>query len=308
MPAGASIRKFRWSDLKQWSSLFSILQVASPSDSPPDLNFTRRFLSQPGCDPENDCFVVEADDSLVGYMLLDHELAIGRAIASGGVTPSHRGTGIGRDLLSKAVERAQQLHVNILHIQAGEGSEKARHLLETSGFHTVREYWMLELDVSKWSTYQIPPRFTLHTFNTNKDETALTDLQNTSFSGAWGFCKNTVEQITARVLLRPWEADGILMLLKDNVPVAYNWTTRETPKAGAPGKIAMTGVHPVHRSQGLGRIILLAGIDHLKQSGASRVELEVDSMNALATNLYQSVGFQRVGRTLWYEMQIATRE
>ena len=306
MPAGATIREFLWSDLEQWSSLFTVLHVASPSAGTPDLEFTRRFLSQPGCEPERNCFVAETQGSLVGYVLLAPELPIGRAVSSGGVMPSYRVAGIGRSLLSKAIERARQLRVDVLHVQAGEDSAGARHLLETSGFRLVREYWKLRWEGGEAPVYNLPSHFGLRSFSAGSDEALLTELQNDSFAGTWGFCPNTVEQIAARVGLRPWDAEGILIAQKGTVPAAYNWTTRERADPTATGRIAMTAVHPSYRSQGLGRAILLAGIEYLKRSGASKVELEVDAENSLARDLYLSVGFHSVGRTLWYEMRFAT--
>ena len=305
MPAGATIRQFRWSDLARWSLLFSQLQAANPSDGPPDLEFARRYLSQPGCEPELNCYVAESDGLLVGYTLLAPELPIGRAVASGGVMPLHRGAGAGRGLLRKAVERARQLRVDVLHVQADESSEDEGHLLERLGFRAVREYWSLSWTGNEAPVFEVPPRFGLRAFQADRDEAVLTHLQNASFEGTWGFCPNTVEQIAARVSLRPWEAEGVLLLLDDRIPAAYNWTSRCSVEPGATGRISMTGVHPSYRGRGLGRTVLLAGIERLKRLGAGPIRLEVDSENTPAMKLYQSSGFQRVGRALWYELRFA---
>jgi mycothiol synthase len=66
----------------------------------------------------------------------------------------------------------------------------------------------------------------------------------------------------------------------------------------------MLGVRPGHRSRGLGRKLLLAGLRQLKDRGREVVEITVDSQNVAAVELYRSLGFQVVEDTLWYEMLI----
>ena len=63
----------------------------------------------------------------------------------------------------------------------------------------------------------------------------------------------------------------------------------------------MTGVHPSYRGRGLGRGIVLAGMEHLRAEGAGRIELEVDAGNVPARELYLSIGFRKIAESLWYE-------
>jgi ribosomal-protein-alanine N-acetyltransferase len=50
------------------------------------------------------------------------------------------------------------------------------------------------------------------------------------------------------------------------------------------------------RGQGLGRHLLLRLLDIIRWSGAERVFLEVRPSNPMAKQLYESVGFQQIGR------------
>jgi ribosomal-protein-alanine N-acetyltransferase len=59
-------------------------------------------------------------------------------------------------------------------------------------------------------------------------------------------------------------------------------------------------VHPSVRRSGLARDLLRAVIDHARQSGCTRVELEVAASNESALALYRVHGFELVGRRRGY--------
>lgn len=58
------------------------------------------------------------------------------------------------------------------------------------------------------------------------------------------------------------------------------------------GHVMNLAVDPPHRSRGLGKEILQAGLDYLGRLGAGRVELEVRVQNKEAICLYRKFGFQ----------------
>ena len=72
----------------------------------------------------------------------------------------------------------------------------------------------------------------------------------------------------------------------------------------AVGWVAMTGVHPNYRGLRLGRAVVLAGMHYLISRNVSQIELEVDSENVPATNLYESIGFKKVDQTYWYQKDL----
>ena len=53
----------------------------------------------------------------------------------------------------------------------------------------------------------------------------------------------------------------------------------------------------------MGRVTLLASMRKLLNGGAKRIELEVDSENPPARELYISVGFRKVSGMTWFEHQ-----
>ena len=61
------------------------------------------------------------------------------------------------------------------------------------------------------------------------------------------------------------------------------------------GHITNVAVHPDFRGRGVGRMLMQAAMDLAKISGGIRVTLEVRVSNTVAQNLYDSLGFRRVG-------------
>ena len=301
MVSSARIRRFLWQDLEQFTLLFNEVNGISNTEKAYDADFMLQFLSQPSCQPEENCFLAESGSSLVGFALIHPELPVGRAVASGGVMRSHRGRGIGRRLVKSAIQHARALDAAVLHVQALSSSADARHILDSEGFRPVRTYWQLRWEGDEVPPMGLPPGFSLRPFVLDRDEAALTQLQNAAFGDAWGFCPNTVEEISARVRLRRSEPEGIIFVLDGDRPSGYNWTMRSSNRAGSIGWIAMTGVHPDYRSRGVGRAVVVTGMEYLKAKGVDGIELEVDSSNRHATELYLDLGFKKVNEAVWYE-------
>jgi mycothiol synthase len=67
----------------------------------------------------------------------------------------------------------------------------------------------------------------------------------------------------------------------------------------------MLGTDPEHQGKGIGRTLLLAGLNLLHRRGLQVAELTVDSENTTACSLYESLGFQVQARSIWYEKIIS---
>ena len=303
---GVALRGFRWQDLDSLTSLHNEVSGVSGSDRALSSVEMRELLSQPSCDPEKDCIVAVSEDAPVGFAIVARELRIGRTVANGGVLKDRRREGIGRSLLTRVTAYVSTLDAKVLHIEAPDDSVGAKHLLESEGFRPVRRYCKMRWDGASVPAVDVPEGFSLRAFRYRSDEQALTELQNSTFNGSWGFCPNTVEEISARARFRRCHPDGIILVTGEGRLAGYNWTTRTRSGDGATGWIAMTGVHPDFRSRGLGRTVVIAGMAHLKENGVDSIELEVDSQNAPATTLYRRLGFRTVGQGIWYEKSLNT--
>ena len=295
------IRSFKWSDVDALTRMLNDIGGLNGSAKAFDAAATRAMLSVPGADPERHCFIAEDDGEPLGYTLVSYEPPISRTVASGGVLQTHRRRGIGRALLRQAVEHAASLGVRALHVEARARDAEANRLLASEGLQVVKSYWQMRWQCDSVPDIALPPGFAVRPLVAMQDEQALTDLQNTSFGENWGFSPNTVEQIAARVRQNKGGPECILFITEHGEPAAYNWTMFLDEGAVSSGAISMTGVHPRYRGRGIGRAVVTAGIAYLVERGASRVELEVDSDNAPARELYLNLGFRKISKTVWYE-------
>ncbi|MDA0769516.1 MAG: hypothetical protein BZY79_03815 [SAR202 cluster bacterium Casp-Chloro-G4] len=307
MEPGLQVRNFRWTDVESVTAVFNDINNLGDTEKAFDADFMLQFLSQPDVDPLERCFVAETDDLVVGFVLISYEAPIGRAVASGGVLGDYRKQGIGRELLNKAVSQAESLKVEVLHVEVSSQGDAAKRVLETEGFHMTKGYWQMQWLGDVRPSPSLPDGYSIRPFEIGKDEETLTQLQNVAFGENWGFSPNTVDQISARVRLDRMTPDGILFITDNGQPAAYNWTMISASESKATGFISMTGVHPDYRGKGLGRAIVAAGMQYLKAQGVDSIELEVDSENTPARELYLKLGFKKVHETLWYEKKFPTR-
>ena len=299
------IRGFDWSDAAGLARAHNEIGGVSGAAKAHDAESMRRMLEQPGCDPERHCFIAELGGAMAGYALVAYERPIARAVALGGALPNMRGKGIGRALVRKAVEHSAALGVDALHVEAGERNDALQRLLASEGFEIVKQYWQMRWQGDSAPSVRLPSGFAARSLQRGEDEAALTFLQNTAFGENWGFSPNTVEQISARVEQNIGGPESILFITDEGKPAAYNWTMFSVDGANPSGVISMTGVHPNYRGRGLGRAVVAAGIAYLVDRGAAHVDLEVDSDNTPARELYLKLGFRRVSKTIWYEKRFA---
>ena len=216
----------------------------------------------------------------------------------------HRSSGIGRSLLGRISDHVENLGVAVFHIQASLDSQHARRMLESEGFVHVKDYWQMRWEDGTLPAISLPNGYGLRTFELDQDEAELTSIQNAAFGEHWGFNPNTVEEIAARVRMNSTDPDGIIFISNGGSLAGFNWTLRNENGNGSVGFVAMTGIHPNYRGKGLGTAVVVTGMEYLRKQGVDSIELEVDSTNTPAVELYRKLGFKPVHHTVWYEKQI----
>ena len=305
MTSPITVRPFTWDDLSSWTKLYNAAYGTADTGLELDRASMRCLLSQPGLDPERDCFIAHDSGSDVGLAIEWPELPVRRAVIELGVPDSASAQATAPALIEASVARAQQLAVTVVHIQVESNNEPMKLLLREFGFHPVRRYATMRWQRDSLEQPTLPPGFTLRTFRADRDIRALTDIQNAAFGDSWGFSPNTAEQIESRVAARSTTPEGIIFVMHGRDVAAYNWTVRPAGPGGVLGRIAMTGVHPDYQGRGLSRPTVLAGMQWLNSQGVSTIELEMDSSNLSAARVYESLGFERVSSTVWYELEVS---
>jgi mycothiol synthase len=265
-------------------------------------------LSQSGLSSKDNLFIAEKEGEIAGYAEVKPELNIGRAVLRWLVHPCRRRGELTERLVNRAVERTRELGITILHTNIFQDSMTVERFLTRMGFTFVRRFLELKLDLSEMvfpEISKIAPRCrSLHP----NEEGKLTQLQNRSFAGTWGFNPNTTEEINYRINLPNSSPNDIFLIFDADIPVGYCWTRiyfwkKKTPDEGT-GRIYMLGVDPDYRGRGLGKQLLLVGLSYLKSRSLQVAVLTVDSENEVAFVLYKSVGFKHWKSSLWYEKRL----
>lgn len=115
------------------------------------------------------------------------------------------------------------------------------------------------------------------------DAPAMARLERRCFTDPWS------EPSFREVLAMPW---GFALVGESEGHVVAYIIGRE---AAGTGEVLNLAVAPELRRQGIGRMLLRAGLAAFAARGAEEVFLEVRQSNAAAQQLYQELGFQAVG-------------
>jgi hypothetical protein len=117
-------------------------------------------------------------------------------------------------------------------------------------------------------------------------------------------CRNLMSEIVQRATFVPEATWLIACRLADGVYEDCG-TIQGLIQAGHWGAIQNVGVAIEHRGKGLGRALVLKSLFGFRQSGVTRVYLEVTARNAVAVSLYRAVGF-RLARTTYKAVEKPT--
>lgn len=135
------------------------------------------------------------------------------------------------------------------------------------------------------------PSIVTRPFRIGRDEERWLDVNNRAFAdhpeqGGW-----SLEALLRREA-EPWfDPDGFLVFEDQGALVGSCWTKVHADEEEPLGEIYVISVDERHQGRGIGRQLLLAGLDLLAKRGLPVAMLYVDSENAHALSLYRAVGF-----------------
>ena len=232
----------------------------------------------------------EADGGdLVGYAQLSrgHE-TWGLEVV---VRPDHRKPDdeVGVSLLAAAVEEVGREGGGHLHLWVPKPTAHSDQMAETCGLRRGRDLYQMRLALpAPGDRRAVPTR----PFRPGVDEEWWLTVNNRAFAshpeqGGW-----TLDTITEREAEAWFDPAGLLLHERDGRLAASCWTKVHRNTEPPLGEIYVISVDPDFQGLGLGRDLVLAGLDHLAEQGLTMGMLYVDADNTAAVHLYRSLGFE----------------
>jgi len=304
--AEITVRNYQPADFREYVLLQAQVEKAEPMGRCVLSQLIAEQLRRPNHSPKRDLFVAEVGNVIVAHMDIEAELAIDRVVLDCAVHPEHRRKGLATKLLNHAMNRIKELGVKVVHVNIRQDNVVAVMTLTKLGFNLIRQFLELRLDVGDAGDPDIHRDVEWRCLQAGQ-EGELTKLQNRAFADTWGYNPNTVETIIFRINQSTCSRRDIVLAYDQDEAVGCCWTGisyEEGIPSVRKGRIHMLGVEPNQRGRGIGRELMLVGLTRLRERGLRVAELTVDSQNAAACALYESLGFEVEARTLWYEKPV----
>ncbi|MDD4876025.1 MAG: GNAT family N-acetyltransferase [Dehalococcoidales bacterium] len=298
------IRNYQPADFNKFILLQIEAEKLEPTGRCLSLQAISEQLNRPNHCPIMDLFVAEANNKIIGYLDITHEIIIGRVIFDCWVHPAYRNRGIATRLFKCAFNRAKNLQSKVAHVFTTEDNDINKRMLCKMDYEPIRHFLTLRVRISDINFSEIAQvNIECHHLQRGEEE-KLTQIQNLTFAEHWGYNPNTVEDINYQIYSSTNSPDNIMVIRGNDKFIGYCWTKiacEGSTFSKIKGLIFMLGVNPNYRERGIGKRILLLALAHLKSKNLHFAELTMDSENKKAGILYHNVGFKVCARNLWYE-------
>ena len=205
----------------------------------------------------------------------------------------------GHLLLDELVVAARRAGARTVRVAAQPSGPGARAAAEGSGFTCTRQLLELRrsLPLDEGATVPVRP------FRPGRDDAAWLSVNNRAFAwhpeqGGWDADR------LRRELAQPWvDLDGFVVHETDGHLDAFCWTKVHPADADGPerGEIYVVAADPDAQGRGLGRQLVLAGLDRLADAGVGTATLWVEDDNVPALALYERLGFTEHTRAQIFE-------
>jgi mycothiol synthase len=213
------------------------------------------------------------------------------------VDPHHRvpGNEIGRDLVRAAVELIASEGGGHVHMWVNQPRPHHDRIAAAAGLKPGRVLYQMRRPLPVEDSLRAGgPAITTRAFGVGSDEEAWLEVNNRAFrwhpeQGGWDLA--TIKQREAE----PWfDAEGFLLHVDGSDRIdGFCWTKIHADDEPPLGEIYVIAVDPeaAERRPGLGKSLVIAGLDHLYGKGLRTGMLYVDAGNAKAVKLYIDLGF-----------------
>jgi mycothiol synthase len=300
--------------VKTSSAIRSVISAATREDGRSPLNeATLLALQHHGL--EGRALWVARDDAgeVVGFALADTDPDAAGALdpRQAGpvevnlvVAPGSRRAGVGRALAQEVLENLADLPVAAW--SHGNHPAAAR-LASALGFERVRDLWVMRRPLSPEHPLPPVPReggVVVRPFRPGQDEEAFLALNAEAFAGHPEQGSMTRADLDQRMAEAWFDPAGFFLAEDADAPrgeatqavespslLGFHWTKVHLDEDPPVGEVYVVGVSPAAQGRGLGKILTLTGLHHLRERGLAEVILYVEADNAPAIAVYEGLGF-----------------
>jgi len=206
------------------------------------------------------------------------------------VRPDHRtpGTEVGTSLLAAAVREIRRQGGGHVHLWVPKPTAHSDAMAESCGLTRGRDLYQMRRPLPvEDARATVPTR----PFEPGVDEAAWLEVNNRAFAshpeqGGW-----TLDTMFEREAEAWFDPGGFLLHERDGRLAASCWTKVHHDTQPPLGEIYVISVDPDFQGLGLGKQLVLAGLEHLFSLGLTVGMLYVDADNETAVRLYRALGF-----------------
>lgn len=218
------------------------------------------------------------------------------------VRPEARGRGLGSSLLESAL--AGLPGGTPLEAWSHGDHPAAAALARSHGFDRVRELWVMRRPLGSapgdLPALRVPEGVTVRGYRPGSaDAEEVLRVNAAAFAHHPEQGSMDAANLAER-MAEPWfDPDGLLLATSPSAGggervLGFHWT-KEHPASAAggpgPGEVYVVGIDPAAQGRGLGKVLTLAGLQHLAGRGVREVLLYVESDNRPAIAVYAGLGF-----------------
>ena len=197
------------------------------------------------------------------------------------VHPGSRGRGLGRSLLESALAE-----VDAVRAWSHGDHPAAAALAASHGFDRFRELWVMRRDMSQPLPAYDGARVRGYL---PSDAGEVLRVNAAAFAHHPEQGAMDADNLAER-MAEPWfDPAGLLVAPDGDRLLGFHWTKQHSPSLG---EVYVVGIDPAAQGRGLGKLLTLAGLHHLRDRGVDEVLLYVESDNAPAVAVYSKLGFR----------------
>ncbi len=277
----------------QVDEVLSLADRAASVDGAPPLNEAATLHLRHPSDEVHHLSVV-LDDRLVGYAQL--EFSSDASTVQLVVDPAVRRQGLGTQLAGEVLEIAAG-HLALQAWSAG-ATPAAAALAARVQMVVGRELSIMTRDLTGgWPEPAAPADVEIRAFRVGADESAWLAVNARAFAHHPEQGSIDAGDLAQR-MAEPWfDPAGFLLAERAGTLVGYHWTKQHDQHLG---EVYVLAVDPQAGGAGLGKVLLGAGLRHLRNRGNTVVQLYVESDHDGAVGLYRQFGFRTVSRDVMY--------